>query len=146
MTVSRTHNSSMLVETEIAALLQATCAPGSPNRITVSQLRDWAIDYLKEYDYELQRFPDLVGQPHWNLWMDDSRFEDPLFAVLIFRTDDVEFLCGTGNAFEIRTFAESEFPDDPDDILEKMKARFSIPKGSVHLNGNSTKEWLGRGW
>ena len=109
-------------------------------------MRQWAIEYLDEYDDELVRFPELVGQPHWNLWMMDARFEDALFAVLIFRTDGLEFFCGKGNAFEVKRFAECDFPDNPDEVLAMMAARFSIPKGSVRLGRRAAETWLGRGW
>jgi hypothetical protein len=134
------------VETEIARRLEAALSPGSPNRITAQEMRAWAVEYLDETVEELSRFTDLAGQPHWNLWMMDTRFEDALFAVLIFRADDVEFFCGTGNAFQIKRFAESDYPNNPDDVLAMMTAKFSIPEGSIRLARQAAEKWLGRGW
>jgi len=109
-------------------------------------MKEWAVEYLSDYDDELARFPELAGRPHWNLWMMDARYEDALFAVLIFRADQVEFFCGTGNAYEVKRFAESAFPDNPDEVLGMMKARFSIPGGSVRFERQSAETWLGRSW
>ena len=134
------------VKSEIARRLAATPAAGSPNRIAVEKLRDWAIEYLKSNDEELARFPELAGEPHWNLWMMDARYEDALFAVLIFRSDAVEFFCGTGNAFEIKGFAECDFPDNPDDVLAMITAKFAIPEGSIRFDQKAAKKWLGRSW
>jgi hypothetical protein len=134
------------VDAEIARRLDATPAPGSPNRISAQQLKEWAVEYLHDYDDELARFPELAGQPHWNLWMLDARYEDALFAVLLFRPEGVEFFCGTGNAFAVKGFAESHLADDPNDVLAEMSERFSIPEGTGHLDRQAAEEWLGRSW
>jgi hypothetical protein len=130
----------------IAKRLDAASPPGSPNRISAQELKEWAIDYLRSYDDEVAQFPELAGQPHWNLWMMDARYEDALFAVLIFRPDGAEFFCGTGNGFEVKGFAESHMTDDPDGILAEMSDRFSLPKGSARLDRRSVENWLGRSW
>jgi hypothetical protein len=135
-----------VVEAAIANQLAATPDSGSPNGITARELREWVVEYLNDYDDELARFPELSGQPHWNLWMRDARYEDALFAVLIFRADAVEFFCGTGNAYEIKRVAESDFADNPDEMLEMMKARFSIPRGGVRFERQAAEKWLGRSW
>ena len=109
-------------------------------------LKQWAIEYLNDQDEELARFPDLAGQAHWNLWMMDARYQDALFAVLIFRRDGMEFFCGTGNAYEVKRFAESDFPDNPDEVFGMMGAKFSIPEGSVRFDRRAAEKWLGRGW
>jgi hypothetical protein len=128
---------------EIASRLDETPAPDSPNRISERELREWAVKYLGEYDEELRRFPDLVGQAHWDLWMVDARHEDALFAVLIFRNDGVEFFCGTGNAYDVREFAESQ---NPEELLGMMSASFSIPGESVRLSRSEAEQWLGPCW
>jgi hypothetical protein len=134
------------VGAQIALRLDTAPVPGSPNRIRVQQLREWAVAYLSDHDEEVARFPELAGEPHWNLWMMDARYQDALFAVLIFRADAMEFFCGTGNACEVKGFAERDFPGDPDDVLGMMTARFSIPGGSVRFDRPAAEEWLGRGW
>ena len=133
-------------EAEVARRLAATLRPGSPNSMMAAQLREWAVEYLTEYDEELGRFPGLVGKPHWNLWMMDARFEDALFAVLVFRAGGVEFLCGTGDAFAVKRYAENDFPDDVEHLPAKMARLFAIPEGSLHLGREEAEAWLGRGW
>ena len=132
--------------TEIACRLEATPAPGSPNRVDVDTLRGWALEYLQFNGEELARFPELTGQTHRNLWMRDARLDDALFVVLIFRAEGVEFFCGTGEACAIKTFAENDSPDDPDDVLAMMTTQFSIPEGSIQLPRKTAEKWLGCGW
>jgi hypothetical protein len=134
------------VDAEIAGRLDTTPEPGSPNRIRVEKLREWAVEYLASTDEELAQFPELAGRPHWNLWMMDARYEDALFAVLIFRADGMEFFCGTGNAYKVKRFAERDFPDNPDEMLGMMKTIFSIPRGSIRLDRKAAEKWLGRSW
>jgi hypothetical protein len=134
------------VGAQIGLRLDTAPIPGSPNRISAQQLREWAGEYLRDHDEELAGFQELAGQPHWNLWMMDARYQDALFAVLIFRDDGMEFFCGTGNAYEVKQFAERGFPDNSDDVLGMKTARFSIPGGSVRIDRPVAEEWLGRGW
>lgn len=133
-------------DAEIARRLEMTPAPGTPNRIQAEELRGWAVAYLRDQDEELARFPDLAGQPHWNLWMMDARFQDAIFAVLIFRPTGIELFCGTGNAREVRQFAESDCPENPDEVLAAMRARFFIPEASLRLDRRAAEGWLGRSW
>jgi hypothetical protein len=135
-----------VVESEIARRLAAALTPDSPNEITATEVQQWAVEYLASYDKELERFPEDAGEPHWNLWMMDARFEDALFVVLIFRREDVEFFCGTGDAFQIRSFAERTFPDDPNEVLPEMSRQFSIPQESLCIARKAAEEWLGRSW
>jgi hypothetical protein len=134
------------VNDEVAGRLERTPARDSPNHISAQKLKQWAVDYLVDYDDELARYPDLAGQAHWNLWMIDARYQDALFAVLVFRADGMEFFCGTGNAHEVKRFAERDFPDNPDEVFGMMAAKFSIPEGSVRTDRRPAEEWIGRGW
>jgi hypothetical protein len=133
-------------EAEIACRLAATLLPGSRNEITATQLRTWAIEYLTEYDAELRRFPELVGKSHWNLWMMDARSEDALLAVMIFRPDSLEFLCGTGDAFMIKRFAESDFRNDVEQLPARIVGGFAVPQGRLKLDRETAEIWLPRGW
>jgi len=133
-------------ETEVARRLATTLRPGSPNEVAAADLRQWAVEYLTEDDGELSRSPELAGKPHWNLWMMDARSEDALFAVLVFRPGGVEFFCGTGDAFAIKRFAESDFPDDVEQLPAEMARLFAVSEGSLHLSREEGEAWLGRGW
>jgi hypothetical protein len=134
------------IEAEVARRLAAILRPGSPNEIAVVDLRQWAVEYLKTYNEELSRFPKLASKPHWELWMMDARSEDALFAVLIFRPGGMEFLCGTGDGFAVKRFAESDFADDVDQLPAEMSRLFAVPDGILHLSRGEAETWLGRGW
>lgn len=134
------------VAVDIDRILAATGVPGSPNEFTAAEIRGLVVEYLQDYDEEVRRFPDLAGQPHWNLWMADARFEDALFAVLAFRPGGVEFLCGTGDACAIKRFAESDFPDDIEQVSAELSRLVAVPAGRLHLGRQAAEGWLGRGW
>jgi hypothetical protein len=134
------------VTADIDRRLAATRVPGSPNEFTAAEICDLAVEYLGFHDEEVRGLPEIAGQPHWNLWMADARLEDALFAVLVFRPGGVEFVCGTGDAFAIRRFAESDFPDDIERVPAEMSRRFAVPAGSLHLSREAAEGWLGRGW
>jgi hypothetical protein len=133
-------------EAEITRRLTAALQPGSPNGISAGNLRKWVVGHLQRYDDELANFPDEVGKPHWNLWMIDKRAEDALFAVFVFRSSGVQFFCGTGEAFAVKRFSESEFPDDVEQLPAEMARLFKVPEGSLHLSWEDAEAWLGRGW
>jgi hypothetical protein len=134
------------VAAEIDRRLAAVRVANSRNSMSASELRGWTVDHLSEYDQELVRFPESAGKSHWNLWMIDTEFEDALFAVLVFHPSEVEFFCGTGNAFAIKRFAETNFPDEVEQLLAEMARAFSVPEGSLHLVREEAEAWLGRGW
>lgn len=134
------------VADDIADRVAATRVPGSPNNFTVPELRDLVVGYLGHHDEELGEHCFLKYQPHWNLWMSDGRFEDALFVVFVFRADSMEFACGTGPAFDIRHFAESDFPDDAEQVVAQLCRRFRVPTGAVRFPEAAAVRWLGRGW
>lgn len=133
-------------EAEVARRLAAALEPDSPNEMTATDVRDWAIEYLSAYDDDLSRFPQLVGESHWDLMMMDARSEDALFVVLVFRTDSVEFFCGCGDAFDIKQFSESDFPENVEQMFSEMARRFLIKEGTFRLPREQAEMWLGRGW
>jgi hypothetical protein len=134
-------------ESEIARRLAALTRPDSVNAISAQELREWVAGYLRRHDEELARFPDEVGQPHWNFWMKDFELGDAVFAAVVFRPGGLEFFCGTGDCYAIKRFGESEFPDDPEQIPVEMRRRFTVPDASLHLGQEAAAAWLGRdGW
>jgi len=44
------------VNDEIANRLESTPGPDSPNHISAQKLKQWAVEYLDDYDDELARF------------------------------------------------------------------------------------------
>jgi hypothetical protein len=122
------------------------------NGYTAAELRDWAVEYLAEYDTEMRRFPELARKPHWNLWMMEARSEDALFAALVFRQGGLEFVCGTGDAFAIKRFSESDFPDDVERLPAEIARLFAVCDGSLYMAARMQRRgsaedgrlWLGR--
>ncbi|HQR07972.1 MAG TPA: hypothetical protein PLN21_14185 [Gemmatales bacterium] len=131
---------------EIARQLHDVPGPGSRNSVSPDELKRWAIEYLDEYDDELARFPKLVGQAHWNLWMRDRSLPDAFFVVLIFSPNSLEFFCGTGDSFQLREFSEHEVFDDASTMSTAMKRRFLIPEPTLVIDRASAEEWLDRSW
>src|SRR5262249_16297320 len=120
-------------EADVARRLAAALRPGSPNGITAAQLPGWAVGYPRGRDPEGTGTPHVPGEPHRNLWMMDVRYEDALFAVLVFRPGEMEFFCGTGDAFAIKRFAESDFPEDVEQVRAEMVRCFTVPEDSLLL-------------
>jgi hypothetical protein len=131
---------------ELARCLKGASFAGCRNSISLAELREWAVEYLDQYDDELARFPKLVGQPHWNLWMSDRTIPDALFAVLVFRPDSMEFFCGAGDGFQIRDVTEHANFDKGEQMALEMKERFHIPVARVVVDRVSAEKWLGRSW
>src|SRR4051794_13172734 len=111
----------------LAAGLDAAAEPNSPNRVTPAQLREWALEYLRERDDEAHQFPELAGQSHYTLWMADYELDrHAFFVVAIVRPAGIGLLCGRGNSYEIRDFSECEAVDDLGRLFARMKRRFPV--------------------
>jgi hypothetical protein len=133
------------VAAEIERTLAATRIPGSRNKITAADLRQWAVEYLGDHDEELVRFPELAGQPHWNLWMMDADPEDALFAVLVLGPIGVRFVCGTGNSFDIRGWDTAD-PANPSGLEAELRRHFRVPEPGMSISRADAEAWFGRGW
>jgi hypothetical protein len=126
--------------------VEEALAPGSPNRLTPAEIRNWANEYLRRLDEDEAEYPSNPDKSHWDLLMQDSRREDALFAVLVFAADGVEFFCGTGEASEVIHFSSHDFPDDPAEMYAEMSRRFTIPGPVVRFERPVFEKWLGRSW
>ncbi len=133
------------VAAELDTRLAAASVPGSSNTITASDLRGWAVGFLREYDEELARFPQLTGKPHWNLLMKDAELKDALFAILVFWSDGLEFHCGTGNSYDVQSWS-GEYPSDPTGLMDDMSREFRVAGGSLRFHRAVAEAWLGRSW
>lgn len=133
------------VVAEIERCLTATRMPGSPNEFTATEVRDLAVEYLRERDEELRIHPWINGQPHWNLWMADADLDDALFVVLAFNPESVVFVCGTGNSFAIRRWDADE-PDDAAKLVAELQRDFRVSEPAIFLSWADAEAWLGRGW
>jgi hypothetical protein len=136
------------VGAEIERRLRDARAPGSANRITARQLREWTRNYLKSRDEDIKLHPEAAGWPHWDLWMMDREWENALFAVISFWPPPrgIEFFCGTGGSSPVRAFCEHDAPDDPAGLFDQMRGRFRVPRGRLRVNRGAAERWLGREW
>jgi hypothetical protein len=133
------------IEDSLGLKLAASPQPGSENRITLAELREWVLEYLREWDEEVARFPELAAEPHWNLWMADyDRERDAMCVGMIFGSGGIEIACGTGNRDAIRQFGEDEFPEDLHRILPELRRRLSENRQTETLPRTLAESWLGR--
>ncbi len=133
------------VAAEIDRCLTTTRVPGSPNKNTAAELRELAVEYLGDRDVELRVHPWIAGRPHWNLWMCDSDLDDALFVVFAFRPEGVEFVCGTGNSFAIRSW-DPDAPADDAGLDMELRRDFRVPEPTTVFSRLDAEAWLGRGW
>jgi hypothetical protein len=134
------------IEAEINRRLGAAVAADSPNRITAGELREWARRYLGMMDEEDALQPEDDHRPHFDLWMRDGRLADAVFVVLNFRADCVEFYCGSGYAFTIRSVADRSTGFEPDQAYEALNQTFHVQQSFLRIDRRATALWLGRGW
>jgi hypothetical protein len=134
------------IEREIDGRLRTARVLGSPNRMTGKEIHQWAVEYLQSHDEELADYPEQANLSHWDLLMVDSQLQDALFAVLVFKPNELEFFCGTGYALDVRHYCGHDFPDDPADLFRSMRERFRISEKSLRLERPAAELWLGRKW
>jgi hypothetical protein len=132
------------VEQRLTRMLEAASEKDSPGRFTASELRDFAREYLDDYDEELARDPELADESHWDLWMNDADLHDALFVIMIVRGDGLEFFCGRGQAWDVRNVFDN-WVADPDGLRQEVSARFAVPGEAVRLDRRAAEKWLGRG-
>ena len=134
------------VHTRITELIDTTVSVDAPGYISPEDVRDWLIDYLKSCDEDYQRFPQERKDAHWDLYMNDSEPDEAFFAAVIFHKSGLDFFCGTGDGYEIKTFCECDFRGQPNELYDEMKTRFQIKMECEHLPRAHAEVWLARTW
>jgi hypothetical protein len=125
-------------------MLRKAMPPGARGGFSVAELKDLAIEYLNDYDEELARDPELAKDSHWNLWMDDTDWNDALFVVMIVRRDSVELFCGRDKAPTVRELADN-WVGPAEGLLGEARARLAVVGESVRVGRRAAESWLGRG-
>src|SRR5262249_44640294 len=74
------------IDRRVTATVQAANCPA---HTTAAEVRADAIEYLDTVDEENERFPEEVGDPYVNLWMDDNDYANALFIVVVFLRDGI---------------------------------------------------------
>lgn len=138
---------SIEIHADVSRLLESVCEARSENRFSAFEVRDHAIEFLNNYDSEIQRFPELAGQTHFEFVMADYDLKrDAVFIVYLFRPDVLELLAGRGDAFALRSFVEQELPEDTDESAEALRCRARFSVAPVQIERRRAVEWLGRDW
>lgn len=114
--------------------------------MSADQVREYARAYLGYLDEEILRFPDVQHLPHSNLWMHDGDSENAIVVAILFRQDEIEFVSGVGDAYDIKRFAENEEPEDVEQVPSELLKRLRVGAGSIRFSRAEAEEWLGRGW
>jgi hypothetical protein len=138
---------SIEIHAEVSRLLESVCESNSRNQLTASEVRDHAVEFLTDYDSELERFPELVGQTHFELIVADSDpGRDAVFVAYFFRPQLLELIAGRDAGFDLPSFVEQELAEDTDEAADSLseRARFSAPP--LQMQRQLAVEWLGRDW
>lgn len=111
---------------EIQKLLDATGEPGSENSLTLDDVKDWIVEYVKQKAQADARFPQFRNKSHWNLLAADYHSSrDAHFIVAYFSGEQVTFLAGHGPIPDVREFGTNTFPENPDEVLDELARRFT---------------------
>ncbi len=117
--------------------------------VTADEVRQLVFDYLGEYDSELALLPEVAADPHWNLWdwcdWSTNAVADTFFVAVVIELSGLEVASGRAEQWALRTFTDSEFPDDVRQVVPELARRFGLPVGSVRVDRPAAESWLGRG-
>jgi len=109
---------------EIQKLLNANHRT-SENQLTVDNVKRWLAKYIELRSEDVARFPNESDTNHWDLIAADyDSSKDARFIAAYFSGDRVTFLAGHGPISDVRAFAQSGFPDNPDHVLDELTRKF----------------------
>ena len=138
---------SIEIHADVSRLLESVCESNSRNQFTAFEVRDHAVEFLTDYDSEIERFPELAGQTHFNFIMADSEFRrDAVFIAYLFRPAVLELIAGRGDAFELRSFVEQELSEDVDKAADSLRRRARFSSAPMKIDRRLAVQWLGRDW
>jgi hypothetical protein len=135
------------LDAEVGRLLKTAETPSHPCPLTACEFRERVLEYLADYDSELVRWPELSSVMHWNLWLWDapgSPERDAFFAVVDIRRDGVELAVARGRQQSIREFADSDFPDDAEQVLPQLSRLCPLHFSTIRIDRDRAVLWLGR--
>jgi hypothetical protein len=131
----------------VSRMLEAVCEPDSKNRFTVVQLRDHAVEFLSFYDFEIERFPKLVGTTHSNFVMADYDLSrEAVFVAFFFHPQFLELVAGRCEAFLLRSLVEQEWPEDESVAGDWLRSRARFAAAPIRVQRPLAVKWLGRDW
>ncbi|MEN0110036.1 MAG: hypothetical protein AAF805_04875 [Planctomycetota bacterium] len=129
-----------MFESELEVLLAEVS--NDTNRIEVGQLRNWTVEYLSEYSAEVERFPEMRGVAHWNMFAMDDAGDDAAFALVLFEVDEFSIAVGRGRASEVRDFGEN-YDGNASSAIAAVKARVNSSTKVIRTAVQKADKWLG---
>jgi len=138
---------SIEIHAEVSRMLESVCEPDSKNRFTAFEVRDHAVEFLTDYDSEIERFPELAASTHFEFIMADYDLSrDAVFVAYLFGPQVLELVGGRGEAFSLRSFVEHELPEDTDAAGDSLRRRARFSPAPVQVQRRLAVAWLGRDW
>ena len=135
------------IHADVSRMLESVCEPDSKNRLTAFEVRHHAVEFLNDYDSEIQRFPHLVGRTHFEFVMADYDLRrDGVFVAYLFRPAILELVAGRGHAHGLRSYVEHDLPEDADAAADCLRSRARVSAAPVQIERRRAAEWLGRDW
>jgi len=127
----------------LAKLLNEAAGPVSPNRLQLHHIKDSLVRYLKRHQREVIEFPQLLGEPHWNVLVADFDLDFPsVFLAVLFVDETATFIAGHGESIAVRDFVDRDFPDNPMDLLPELEARFTLAQAPFNVCRDELNTWL----
>ena len=138
---------SIEIHAEVSRLLDSVCEFNSKNRFTAFEVRDNAVEFLTRYDSEIERFPELAGETHFDFIMADYEpGHDAVFVAYLFRPQVLELIAGRGDASELGSHVEHELPEDCDKAADSLRGWSRFSAAPIQIQRRLAVQWLGRDW
>ncbi len=127
----------------LESILKEAAEADSPNRLNIGEVKESLLRYLTVHEGELSRFPELAGEPHWDVLISDfACSRDSFFMVAIFSGEEVELVAGHGERSALRVFVDTEYPEDVLDVIPELKRQFTVYSRSLTAPQEVIKTWL----
>lgn len=128
-------------ERSLSELLQSTSVSNAINQISVQDVRKWAFEYSQDYQLEIQKFPEIINEPHWTLFAKDGFGAAAIFVLLTFTPKLFGILVGNGDAAEIRDFGENT-DSDVETAIKEAKSQFENLSEIIELPVSFGYQWI----
>ena len=127
---------------QIQSLIDSVQNGNSSNRLTLANVKGWLVEYLEMHNEEVERFPGESEKNHWDLIAADyDEAKDAMFMAAYFSDASVAFVSGHGNVNSVRAFAQDDFPESPEDVLDELARRF-VTSNRLNVSLRELMAWL----
>lgn len=132
------------LESGLKAILDTAANGSSANLLNVEDVRRGTAEFRREIDEDQLAHGLPLGEPDWNLLMNDAdRTEPAVFVVTIFRGDEVTFAAGRGRSEAIIQMCNRFSLAEPDSLEVSLKSAFSFQEKSLTVGRALAQAWLG---